>query len=483
MQIKKSIRFCLLVFALLAVSCNTKIPATTAPSLLFTSLPPSFSPTTTPPPIATNTLAPNIDSSCWPIKPIQEADYVTGSFLYEEPINLPFVTPELKNTSLFAFDFSLLGTKRIDLNNRIQAAIFISPDSNKLAYEQDAKIFIIDRKGVQAYSLPDNEFLIDAYLKDGRIRLKHLWDNRNGYQAGKGLTLTYYIFDPTTGTTQKNAVFLPNYYENGPGDSTLHYSPDMKYVLYRSSSYGIKAEFTLFDLEKNKVAWIGPPRDKKLVFLADAKPDWLHIVNYRNAFLLNIQVADPDWLKNIDTLAALFLDTTTGQTRYYSISPSGEIARITDFDVRELIDGVWSQPESTFSLMSPEWSPNGRYLITVGTDKGAKSYYPGQANSLYIWDRQENIVYKPCLPNEIKTIIPPHIRQYVGDTSFIISLTFDSFAVPDDFAIMGRTSKIYYLDLDKKIIYEIPGHLTESSANTNDNTLKGFLGWVNWKIP
>lgn len=453
----------------LGSSCNNvsghteATPTITVENSQMATLPPA-----TLTPVNVNIARSNFDLSSWKIKPLQAGNDIKGSFIY---ISLDsFFVSGSTTDSLLLLDASSMQTQKIDLNYRVHAydGILFSSDHAKLADRSDNRIFVIDQNGVQTYSLPNDNFLIDAYLKDGRIRLEHLWDNENGYEEGKGLALTYYIFDPTTGATQKNTAFLPNYRKG----TALRYSLGMKYVLYRSSAYDKEAELTLFDLEKDKVVWVGPPKDENLVYLTDSHPNWLP-----NRNILNLQSLGPAWMPNADVLTALFLDKSTGQIKYYSISTEGDISPIADFDMSDIVNGVWSEAQASSVVNIPTWTPNGRYLITMGKEKD-------RGNSMYIWDSQENIVYKPCLPNETETIIPPEIIQYSDGSSFIVKLTFNSFIVPEERAYMGRAFKSYFLDPSKKIVYEIPSfNQAEGSANENDDVLKILFGWVNWEIP
>lgn len=452
-----------LVASCSAVSGSSdETPITTIENNSISTFPPATST-----PVSVNLAEPKFDLSCWTIKPLSGGNEIQGSFVYFSPDS--FFLPGATTDSLVVLDAGSMRTRRIDLNYRVHAydSILVSPDYTKLVDESDNRIFFIDQSGVQKYSLPDDNFLINAYLNDGRVLLEHLWDNSDGYEEGKGLALTYYIFDPTTSAAQKHAAFLPNFQKDKLGNGTLRYSPDMKYVLYRSATSEEGVGFTLFDLKTNKVLWVGPPRDENLAYLVDSHPDWLP-----NTSVLNLAKMDPVWMPNSNVLGALFLDKTTGQTKYYSISTERDVLQISGFDMRDLIDSVWQGVGTASVIMPPVWSPNGRYLISAGKEKNGD-------NSLYIWDRQENTVYKPCLPDETSTIEPPAIMRYLDGPSFIVRLPFYAPIFP-----VGRTFKNYLLDPSQKIIYEIPDiSQVGNSPNTSEDGLKILLGWVNWEIP
>lgn len=480
MQTKKSIRFIPLIFAILIVSCtvNKAVSVPTPSTLSVTSLPLSIDSTITPSPIATNTLAPSIDSSCWPVKPLTETNDIKGSFVYLSADLFPNLT--VKDQSLLILDTDTIKTRKIDVNYVIHGdGMLFSPDFEKIANRDNKTIFIIAQNKVKTYSLPDGNFLLRDYLNDGRIRLEKIGDNDNNYKEGKGLTLTYYIFDPATGKAQKHIAFLPNYYESDYQEP--QFSHDMKYVLYRSLADETEAEFTLFDLEKNEVIWVGPPRDNNLTYLVGSHLEWRPEKKWT--------YWAPDWTSNTNILTVPFLDKSTGQIKYYSISKEGHLSPITDFDMSDIVDGVWTGAGGSWGVNHPIWSPNDRYLITWGKDK-EKSDYELFGNVMYIWDSLEKIVYKPCVPDEELTVISPDITTwYIDGSSFIIHLTFEEgFSAtvthkPNKY-FMGRGSVYYFLDLNKKIIYEIPDlNQAGSPTNPSNNTINGLAGWINWKMP
>jgi hypothetical protein len=153
---------------------------------------------------------------------------------------------------------------------------------------------------------------------------------------------------------------------------------------------------------------------------------------------------------------------------YYSVSIDGTITPITNFDGVDLGNttqmSIWAEP--------PNWSPNGRFLISAGSEQGDNT--PGY--TLYVWDNQEKIGYKPCLPKE-RQIVLPHLTYWPFDGSYVIvTLTFSQ---------AGKYfPKDYILDLNHKIIYELPsnhykGEFTGLPSGGNNS----FLGWVSWELP
>jgi roadblock/LC7 domain-containing protein len=409
---------------------------------------------------------PKYDLSCWQIKPLQEAKDVKGSLIYSST-NISNKQNGQLTTSIWALDVNSMTINKI---NGFGSPELFSPNFKKIASQMNKKIFIITPDDVQTYSVPSFSFHVGEYLTDGRIRLNSLINDTN-YEKDKGLDLKYYILDPANGEIQKNTVFLPDYYETEPGDRTLSYSPDMKYILYRSTAHETEAEFTLFDLEKNKVVWVGPTRDNNLVYLVDSHLEWQPQENW--SYLA------PDWMSNTGTLTALFLDKSSGQIKYYSISTDGNISPIADFDMTDIVNGAWSQAAGARIVNHPIWSPDRRYLLTFGKAKDKDI-----GNYAYIWDSQENIVYKPCLPNETGTVVRPRIMQYSDPSSFIVQLKLWSTLFPEDRSSDGLVSKNYILDPVNKIIYEIPDlNRIGNPFNTDGDEIAEFFGWVDWETP
>jgi WD40 repeat protein len=455
----------LMVVCGLSISCSKGSDYMAAtPTTAIENRPTAIFLPTTARPMVVNPAGPKYDLSCWPIKPLQETKDIKGSLVYT--IDNPQTPGPNKTVSILALDVDSMKIKKI---NNFGPPELSSTDFTKIAAQLNTKIFVITPSKVQTYLVPSYSFKIGAYLTDGRIRLNSLMNDTNYDKNGKGLDLRYYILDTTTGEVQKNAVFLPNYYEDD--NRTLEYNPDMKYVLYRSLAYGTEADFTLFDLENNKVVWVGPPRDNNLVYLADSHLTWRPKENW--AYLA------PDWMSNTDMLTALFLDKSTGQIKYYSISTNGDISPIADFDMTDIINGTWSQAGGAEIVNHPVWSPNGRYLLTMGKAKDKD-----RGNFMYLWDSQENIIYKPCLPNETETVLQPEIMQYSNASSFIVKLTFMAFVDPEDNQFQAQVFKSYFLDPAQKIISEVPDlNQVGNPLITNNDEINSLFGWVNWEIP
>lgn len=423
-------------------ACNIVTPESIKPS-------PTFTPTSTSIPVS------QFDFSCWTIEPLQSGNSIRGSFVYAH-----YASPNSTVIDgFFYWDISSFRSVELKYNYtpKKNKPSYVSPDGETIALITDKQqLVIISQNDLRLFNLPNDSLSIQAFLTDGRIRLASAnlnYERKDNYKENIGLSDVYYIFDPTTGETTENTVFLPNF-ETGHRESfTVQYSPDMKYVAYRSkhdideSGFYID-RFTLYDLAKNEVVWVSPDRKENLVNSSGSVLGW----------------------QNANTLTGLYWNREDAHqiNNYYSLSVNGIISQLTNFDRVDLGNytqmSIWAEP--------PNWSPNGRYLISAGKQQGENE--PGY--SLYIWDNQEKAGYKPCLPNE-KKISLPHLTSWSFDGSYVIvNLTFGA---PSEY-----TSKSYLLDFTNEIVYEMPDdNNSRGFPNMYRNGFNVNLGWVNWETP
>jgi hypothetical protein len=455
-QMKTWIRILLII--IMVAGLNGSACSTTTPKVTATSLPSLMVPTTTSSPVAqssfTSTAEFRFNPSCWLMKPLQEGNDIKGSFIYAYR-----ATPE--DNRVFAWDVSSLHeiTLKVDPRLNIFEESYVSSDGSYIAKKSGKNLTLISRNDVQSFLLPNENVLIDStHTLGGRILLVDLKSRDDNYREGVGLTDIYYILDPASSEITKHSVFLPNLEQELHHVWVIQYSPDMKYVLYKSMSKQQEAgvQFTLYDLEKNEVVWVGPSREFNLKNMAWTVPAW----RPDSSALTNIYFSE-------------------NESNYYSISLDGKVSQLTSFD------GAWlytTQSNLSWSGYRefPNWSPDGRYLVLSGTLKGEKDH--GMGSSLYIWDNQEKVVYKPCLLEEDKRFLDPYFPHWSFDSShFIVTLTFASeMSAPQP----GKTPKSYILDLARKTIYELPNdnHMGEF-ISWEKKDFNEFLGWVNWEIP
>lgn len=339
---------------------------------------------------------------------------------------------------------------------------YVSPNGEVIAALSDKNIILISRDGAKYFPLPNSNVFIKDYLKDGRILLVDVQNRKDSYKENVGLTDIYYIFNPLTGETTKNSIFLPDLDTGRNGYSfTIQYSSDMKYVLYRSkhavkeSKYYVD-KFTLYDLIRNKAIWVGPLREANLI----NSPDTVL-----------------GWQPNTNNLTALYSYMDTDTQNYFSISLDGKISPLTNFDGLIFLGNITNPIPSEWSgwAESPNWSPNGRYLIFKGLQKEDKPSF-GYGTFMYIWDNQEKIGYKPCLPDEREETSPTRTQWSFDGSYAIMNLTFGG-------AGQYAYGKSYLLDLGNKIIYEMPDDSQKGFESAYRDGYNALLGWVNWESP
>jgi len=439
-------------------SCSAVTPEGTAPTMPSIDVSTATNSLATPPHVTSAAIS-HFDSSCWPLKTLEESNAIQGSFIFA---NYPGRSIHESN-GIFVWDISsfrsveLIGASGL----KLREGSYISPGGNFIANLSDKNLTLVSRDGIQLYSLPKEGELIRAYLADGRILFVNKQNRRSNYREGVGLTETYYILDPATGETTKHVVFLPNFQIGSHEVFIIQYSPDMKYVLYRSTSGEDDIKFTLYDLEKNRVIWVGPSRDANLV---------------------NSAWSVPGWQADSSALTALYLNLNTDQVNYYSISLDGDVSPLTNFNGVSLYNTTQPNPSWWSGYAEPpNWSPDGRYLVSSGVQNGDNLL---DGTFMFVWDNHEKTGYKPCLPNERQRIFPHLIAWSYDGFYFMVTLTFMPSPSSTDIVLPGYISKSYILDLANKVIYEIPDENNRGEfATLYKGGVNEFLGWVNWEIP
>lgn len=454
MKIKTRFLVVLIVFAALhSSSCASITHEETIPTLPLTEVPRA-----TNSPIAsllsTETVSTRLELSCWPIKPLHKGSEVKGSFVY-----VNYNNPNTSNSKhIFAWDMNSFRSMMINQDNlkpNLRDRGYVSPDGRNIAIVSDRNLVLVSQNGIQTFPLPKDGILIRAYLPDGRILMIDTQNRDSAYTEGVGFTDIYYLLNPVTGEIIKHDVFLPGFQLELHNTFIIQYSPDMKYVVYKSMS-AENTRFTLYNLEKKEVVWVGPELESSLKNKA-----W----------------TVPVWQPNAKSLTNIYLDENG--SNYYSISLDGKVSPITNFQgvsVYTTQSDAWWSGYAEFA----NWSPNGRYLVFSGSQKGEP--YQVMGSSLYIWDNQEKAVYKPCLPNETGRFQRQYFTNWSFDgNQFIVTLAFASQA---DAASSGKTPKSYIINLADKTIYELPDDNNRGEFSTiYSDGLNQLWGWLNWEIP
>jgi len=377
-----------------SVTVASTVSATTTPALNTSVRTPSMNVVSpAPATITPAAVAPefHFDASCWPIRPLAQGNDIAGSLIYAYHA-LP------KVNRLFAWDIGTFREMPLKVDFKLYESMetYVSPDGSYLIGRSGKKeMKLLSRDGVRSLPLPHEYVFTEGFLLDGRILLVDTQNRADNYREGRGFTDIYYLLDPASGEITKHSVFLPAMQQALHHMSAVHYSPDMRYVLYQSDHKKRKkdVEFTLYDLEKNEIVWIGPARGSNLV---------------------NAGFTVPAWRPDASALTNVYIDKNG--SNYYSISLDGKVSPITAFDGANLFttqsSGAWSGYKEFAN-----WSPGGRYLALSGSQKGDEDQRMG---SLYIWDDQEKTAYRPCLPDEEKRFLKPFYIHWSFDGSYIL---------------------------------------------------------------
>ena len=434
MKTWKQLLIFMTILAGVCSSCSNSQPQGIAPTA--TIFPVTSTPTNTP-----NTPITREDFTCWPVKLLQEGNDFKGSFVYahyDSPVN------KNRTSDYFVWNIRSFRGEKLEIDKRMDIVNSrVSFNGSKITLLTKDELVFMSYDNIEAFSLPEKainkNLTIKGYLSpDGRLLISEFRNYKEGdidYKEGIGFTDTYYIFDPQSRSISTHTIFLPGLYMDWEMRPVIYYSPDMSYVLYRSTPTSHKEQFTLYDIEKAKIVWTTPPENS----------NW------------NIYGFGPHWMPNSEIITAEFIDQSTHLSNYYYISLNGKITPVNDLEY---------SPGSGISLYAPplDWSPNGRYLVL--------SNY-----STFIWDNQTKIYYKPCLPNEKDTIFQNMPIWSFDSAYFMVTLTFLS---PKG----ENVYKKYILDLANKTIFEMPENVNQGEFST---LYKGgrndFLGWVNWEIP
>lgn len=408
--------------------------------------------------IATATKLPvaKTDFSCWPITSLRKGNDFRGSFVYAHYDLAP--QGSMPNViDIFTWNLSSFSTQKLNLDinakKLLETGFFTSNELVKideLAVITENHFILLSPQQSKIFPLPQNANINNALfrfrsLQDGRLLIDDIGNYE--YKEGVGLTNLYYIFNPLTNTIAAYKIFLPNMYIGYRTGIGIYYSPDMKYVLYRSGPKKIDSnsreeQFTLFDIENNKVVWVTPPQNSNLKLVG----------------------GDPFWQTGTNMITAEYEDRNTGASKYYLVSLDGKISPLNDLE-----NDPGSSAGMVFNSIVNGWSPDGRYLLSFG---GAPR----------IWDNQTHTWYQPCLPDEDKLESPFAYKPlWFSDSSYL--LVRMSLAMPTELSPFNHISKSYIIDVHNKAIYSLPENINSDFLDLNKGGENIFLSWMNWEIP
>jgi hypothetical protein len=399
------------------------------------------------------------DLSCWQTKPLQAGSDIKGSLVLD-----------YSHAGYFYWDVSSFHGK--NLINDVNLGLNISPPPNGSFMPVDMPIDELnDHRMVLMYpdkqpvtlDIPMSENYYGlTYLSNGEIHLGRAaaWagdpiDNKN-YRQGVGYTVVYYIYDPKTGRLESHSVLLPNFeflYSGGVHQAYIAYSPDGRYVVYRSSLPGQeeKRGFSLLDLQSNQIKWTVPEEANKVTGIGES---------------LNRM---PVWKPDASSLTYIWnSDNESKDQNYYNISLDGTITQLTRFE--DIL------PHGYILYSQPEWSPDMRYLALQVQEPD----HPREPE-LFIWDDVNKTLLNPCLP--VSGIDPIHWYSWSFDSKHIaLGLNSLPTPVPPE---QTHSSLNFILDIPNKVVYELPNakDMRKYLNLSGDDYPYSVNYWLNWEIP
>jgi hypothetical protein len=452
---KLSNRLIIVFTALIVAGCVASPEATPIPTPSATQVAPTVTATLPPPLTPTATLPFQVDSSCWPIKPLQAGNDIPGSFI------LANVSEGIDR--FYYWDLSSFHVKPITWTSESDTPLVtitadgnfllsVSPTGNssaRLTLKSPGKTLSADLQQGASYSF--------VYLADGKILAASETNrdvNSENYKEGVGFTDLYYIFDPNTNQLSSHSVFLPNFKPVhgchgdgcGPAGSRLpfliNYSPDGRYVLYHSAQDG-KGGFSLLDISLNEVKWTIP------------EPPYYLGTKYFG--LSNIPVWKPDSSSFIYAWRSSY---EVNNPRFDIISVDGDISQLISFE--SLVGNSYTVETQ------PQWSPDLRYM-TFQVD-----------GVLYIWDTIEKILLKPCFP----TVSDLPVWSF--DSKHLEFATYQQETHTTAGNIITVTYYRYLIyDVPNRTVFELPDfqEMHDNLKLPGEPYPWGIGGWVNWEIP
>ncbi len=388
------------------------------------------------------------DLSCWPVLPLKQGGDIRGSLLIGSS----------KPPHVFAWDVSSFGVKTPDKSEQADWMLsrpIVSPDGKvaaAIAYNEDELVLFSSNES-KVFTLPRGDYRgVLKFAADGSVVIlgyrPDFWPGN--YVNGSGLTIPYYIFDPAADHLTAYSVFLPGFTLGSQGTYPFAFSPDMHYIVYKNTLRDDGSDrYTLLDLKTDKIVWVEPSTPPGL-YAADSFPAWkpsADILTY-----------------------VLWSDWHNGDGNYYSVSLDGAVTQLTQFNQatpRNLDRG---------GLPRPSWSPNGRYMAFRLVQSGR--------SALYIWDDQEKVAYKPCLPDENEASDDYSVSWSFDSNHLLLRLAYGnpiSTGTPTDALLIVRSTDVI-LGMSTKTILELPDENKRGEYSSYDGT-KQPLGWVNWEIP
>jgi hypothetical protein len=414
-------------------------------------------------PLSTATLPPqntptpvfpfHTDLSCWQMKPLQAGNDIKGSLVFQ-----------YSRAGYFYWDVSSFHGEFL-ANETNYGLPLPPPDGTYMPIESNNHKVMLMFPNYPSITLdfPMGEDYYDlTYLLNGKILatpgvslISDPIDNKN-YQKGIGYTVVYHIYDPKTGSLTSHSVLLPNFkffLHGGVFMAYIAYSPDGKYVLYRSElpHQEGKSGFSLLDLQSNQIKWTVPEEANKVTGIGESQ-----------AFM-------PVWKPDAGSLTYIWnSDNKSKDQNYYNISLDGAITQFTRFE--DIL------PHGYILYSQPQWSPDMRYLAL----QVQEADHPREPE-LFIWDDVNKTLLNPCLP--VSGINPIYSYGWSFDSKHI-ALGLYSLPTPSPVGDTYSSRNIIF-DIPNKVIYGLPNAKDMRDylkLSDNEFSYSAHI-WLNWEIP
>jgi hypothetical protein len=413
--------------------------------------------TETPSPQNTPTEAPyHADLSCWQAKPLQAGNDIKGS------LTLYVMNP---NDGSLDYDWDISSFHAIPIEEHPALDWLDLPPGRNFVPTYTREKYVVKNVALKfpdkqpiTLNIPQGSYLL-TYLLNGQIlvapnpNLTTYNDKSEIYQKGIGYTATYYLFGPKTEKVTKHTVFLPRFtylHRGGASWANIAYSPDGRYVLYRSElpdEYE-KDGFSLLDLQTNQIKWTVPESNREMG-------------------MGDFRLLMPIWKSDASSLTYIWEDIRHGAQYFYNISLDGAIMRFPRFDFSS----------RGYILSSPQWSPDLRYMAF----KVEKPNHPNEPE-FYVWDDITKTLLSPCLP--VDGLTSGYYFDWSPDGKYItLSLIYPDTSTPSGNPTFRTRNMI--LDIPNKVIYELPDSKTMYDYLKLSGDVFPYFAryWLNWEVP
>jgi hypothetical protein len=421
------------------VPSTVQIPSSPESTSTTTAIPKEVSPTSTPTFIPFNT-----NWACWPIRMLEKGNDIKGSIL--------FLSRNSKNKTSFIWDVNSFHARNVDFSID---SLTVSSDGSLLATMPlgGNKIVLISSNETKTYPLnqplPDGKVYGGVrFLPDGKIAVGiHSEDESSiNYEPSKsGYIAESYLLDPVTGNLTHNSVLLPDF-TLGPRLTRflIEFSPDMQYVVYKTTSYKDgNYKFALMNVKTGEIIWTGPS-------LPHWKPDGSSLT-----YFLGQGEKDAQGYFIYNNLFSLSKDGKSSQMTWFNRTTLYEIGK-----------GYTEIP----------WSPNGRYAVFIGTNKLSSVFL------LYVWDDQEKVALRPCLPEEIRAYTDYSVHWSFDSKYLLIRLVYPDAQLAGELPPPSHSLDLI-LDMANQIIYTLPVESNRDEYKLQAPDGANIVDWVNWEIP